>query len=231
MTKGKQIKQLIQEGKDNTYILSKVDTTLNSIRWYRSQMKSDKIINKVLKHKFDQGTVPLILKIKEVRDKFWKPFLEEFGVLPETRFDLKGGTAGQVRYTTKFFLSSNMRMTKAICLRFNLQLAKDNLTDFLARTVPHELAHILANARNMKTTRKVPPHGLEWRKACKDLGMAIHRITRCHDYEVPKTSRKSVPTECEYCHKKMYVSPAKAERMRQDKYYHTNCMGFFEVLD
>ncbi len=40
MNKGTQIKMMIAGGKNNEEILLKVDTTLNSVRWYRSKMKN-----------------------------------------------------------------------------------------------------------------------------------------------------------------------------------------------
>ena len=45
------------------------------------------------------------------------------------------------------------------------------------RTLRHELAHILAQFRTGR--RRVPPHGDEWRAACRDLGIADER--RCHN--------------------------------------------------
>jgi SprT protein len=45
------------------------------------------------------------------------------------------------------------------------------------RTIRHELAHILAQFRAGR--RKVPPHGVEWRQACVDLGIADEK--RCHN--------------------------------------------------
>ena len=45
------------------------------------------------------------------------------------------------------------------------------------RTLRHELAHLLAQFRVGR--RRIPPHGKEWRKACRDLG--IDGEKRCHD--------------------------------------------------
>jgi len=46
----------------------------------------------------------------------------------------------------------------------------------LTRTFLHELAHLVAHARNPR--RMIDPHGPEWRQACRDLGLADEK--RCH---------------------------------------------------
>jgi len=45
------------------------------------------------------------------------------------------------------------------------------------RTLRHELAHLLAQWRVGR--RRIAPHGVEWRAACRDLGIADE--ARCHD--------------------------------------------------
>lgn len=49
------------------------------------------------------------------------------------------------------------------------------------RTLRHELAHLLAQARAGR--RRVAPHGREWRAACALLGIAGE--ARCHDLPFP----------------------------------------------
>jgi predicted SprT family Zn-dependent metalloprotease len=39
----------------------------------------------------------------------------------------------------------------------------------VARTLKHELAHLVAHARAGR--RRIAPHGREWRQACADLGI------------------------------------------------------------
>ena len=53
------------------------------------------------------------------------------------------------------------------------------------RTLRHELAHLLAQFRAGR--RRVPPHGAEWRKACRDLGIANEE--RCHTLPFPVKQR------------------------------------------
>ncbi len=49
------------------------------------------------------------------------------------------------------------------------------------RTLRHELAHLLAQFRAGR--RRLAPHGIEWRRACADLGIADE--TRCHNLPFP----------------------------------------------
>jgi SprT protein len=50
------------------------------------------------------------------------------------------------------------------------------------RTLLHELAHLVAHHRCGR--RRISPHGPEWRKACRDLGM--DNEARCHDLPLPR---------------------------------------------
>jgi len=54
------------------------------------------------------------------------------------------------------------------------------------RTLRHELAHILAQFRAGR--RRILPHGLEWRQACRDLRIADEK--RCHN--LPFAARRYV---------------------------------------
>ena len=55
----------------------------------------------------------------------------------------------------------------------------------IERTLRHELAHLLA--QNRAGRRRVSPHGAEWRKACRDLGIADE--ARCHTLPFPVKQR------------------------------------------
>jgi SprT protein len=70
----------------------------------------------------------------------------------------------------------------------------------LTRTFLHELAHLVAHARNPR--RLIDPHGPEWRQACRDLGLgnekrchtlplaAPRRVERKHVYHCPQCRRE-----------------------------------------
>ena len=51
------------------------------------------------------------------------------------------------------------------------------IRDEIDRTLRHELAHLLAQWRAGR--RRTAPHGIEWRQACRDLGIANE--ARCHN--------------------------------------------------
>jgi len=87
---------------------------------------------------------------------------------PSIRFDLKGTSAGQVRTLDGL----------AYRIRYNSLLLERNPQDFLAATVPHEAAHLVAFHL---FGPKVRPHGREWR-AIMRLFDAEPR--RCHNYDL-----------------------------------------------
>lgn len=93
----------------------------------------------------------------------------EFGV----RFDLKGSCAGRACYKNGEHY-----------VRFNLEIAKDNLNTFVKRTVNHELAHVLQHRFSLGSK----PHGKEWKHFCKVLTGS--EMPRCHSYEVSHLTRR-----------------------------------------
>lgn len=64
------------------------------------------------------------------------------------------------------------------------------------RTLRHELAHLLAHFRAGR--RRIAPHGPEWRRACRDLGLGDE--PRCHTLPLPRRSlRKKHAYRCPGC--------------------------------
>ena len=59
--------------------------------------------------------------------------------------------------------------------------------DEIDRTLRHELAHLFAQWRVGR--RRIAPHGVEWRRACRELGIADE--TRCHN--LPFAAKVYVP--------------------------------------
>jgi SprT protein len=62
------------------------------------------------------------------------------------------------------------------------------LVDFegqVERTLKHELAHLIAFTRANR--RKIEPHGVEWRKACADLGIPDESAR--HTLPLPRTTQ------------------------------------------
>jgi len=87
---------------------------------------------------------------------------------PELRFDLRGRSAGQMR------IDAAGRAT----IRYNPALLLRHGDDFLARTIPHEVAHYLAFVHH---GRGIRPHGPEWQQMVRALG---GEPERCHSYDV-----------------------------------------------
>jgi SprT protein len=54
--------------------------------------------------------------------------------------------------------------------------------DEILRTLKHELAHLLAKHRAGR--RRIAPHGDEWKRACRDLGLDDEK--RCHNLPLPR---------------------------------------------
>ena len=74
-----------------------------------------------------------------------------------------------------------------------------NHADEVDRTLRHELAHLLAQWRVGR--RRIAPHGIEWRQACRDLGIADE--ARCHN--LPFAAKTYVPRyvyRCPNCKEK-----------------------------
>ena len=73
--------------------------------------------------------------------------------------------------------------------------------DELSRTLLHELAHLVAHARNPR--RLLHPHGPEWRQACRDLGLANEK--RCHTLPlaVPRKLSRRYVYHCPHCRREI----------------------------
>jgi SprT protein len=86
---------------------------------------------------------------------------------PIVRFDLRGRAAGQART-----VEGNGSL-----VRYNPELLIRNPEDFLASTVPHETAHLVAFHL---FGPRIKPHGHEWQSIMRLLGAEPRR---CHDYD------------------------------------------------
>ena len=71
----------------------------------------------------------------------------------------------------------------------------------LTRTFLHELAHLVAHARNPR--RMIDPHGPEWREACRDLGMPGEK--RCHTLPLaaPRRVERKYIYHCPSCRREV----------------------------
>lgn len=125
--------------------------------------------------------------------------------IPKIEFNLRGRAAGRAHY------SENL-------IRLNTHLFRENENEFIARTVPHELAHLIAY---QVFGREGTGHGHNWRFVCRVLGMTD--VTRCHHYKnvIPARIRKKMPRfaflcNCATPHR---VTSIKVKRMQQGTRY------------
>jgi len=81
-------------------------------------------------------------------------------------------TAGQAHYAGCF-------------VRMNPKLLQFGIEE-VDKTLRHELAHLVAHFRAGR--RRIEPHGPEWRRACRELGLADEK--RCHDLPLPRTRQR-----------------------------------------
>jgi len=111
---------------------------------------------------------------------------EHYGKDPgkvELKFDLTGKTAGMALFP---------RRAKPI-IRLNALLLIENQEDFLKRTVPHEVAHIIARGFFGK---RIKPHGAEWREVMQLFGA---EASRCHSYDVSRSTRRTLKRFSYHC--------------------------------
>jgi SprT protein len=95
---------------------------------------------------------------------------------PRVRFDLRGKAAGMALFHPR----------GETVIRYNTQMLKENGQAFIAQTVPHEVAHLVARAVFGPAVR---PHGAEWRSIMTLFGAEPRR---CHGFAVPRKDRRKM---------------------------------------
>lgn len=101
----------------------------------------------------------------------------------EIRFDLRGTAAGQARLLGQ----------RCFLIRYHPELLGRQPERFMARTVPHEVAHVVTFCR---FGAKVRPHGPEWRAL---MGFFGADAARCHDFDLtdlPRRTLRRFPYHC-----------------------------------
>ncbi len=125
----------------------------------------------------DELTAQVYQQVEELYLKAEARFARAFA-RPTIGFDLKGRSAGQA-------------WLQQTALRFNRALLEAYPEDFVAQTVPHEVAHLLAHRLCGPGIR---PHGREWQQLMTRL-FAIPAKVR-HDYSLPASSRYRFRYRC-----------------------------------
>ena len=116
--------------------------------------------------------------------------------IPPIDFRLKGSVAGR---------------GGANILKFNLDIASQNLEHFLVTTVPHEMAHVIQR----RVYPRSKPHGAEWVHFCKVL--TGKSLPRCHSYKVISTTRPTQKVSCS-CREYQFTS-IRLGRMKKGAQY------------
>lgn len=89
----------------------------------------------------------------------------------DVRFDIKGKTAGMYKVrmaTKKSFMGVRVSNDVQRVIRFNPWLFAKYPEDSWQNTIPHEVAHYLADC--LYGLRNIRPHGKEWQQVMQDLG-------------------------------------------------------------
>jgi SprT protein len=91
----------------------------------------------------------------------------------------------QIRWNPRMRSTAGMAYPTRALITLNPRLAEFGSAE-IDRTLRHELAHLLAHERAGR--RRIAPHGAEWRRACRDLGLPDEK--RTHDLPLPRHERK-----------------------------------------
>ena len=90
----------------------------------------------------------------------------------------------RVEWNARLFSAAGRADSRRNLISLNPRLREHDAAE-IDRTLRHELAHLLAQFR--AGPRRIPPHGAEWRRACRDLGIADE--ARCHTLPFPVKQR------------------------------------------
>ncbi len=103
----------------------------------------------------------------------------------------------RVEWNARLFSAAGRADSRRNLISLNPRLREHDAAE-VDRTLRHELAHLLAQFRAGR--RRVAPHGREWKKACRDLG--IEDEARCHTLPFPVKQRaRRFLYRCERCRK------------------------------
>ena len=165
--------------------------------------------NKMNNNTFTENEVKelVILQTQDIIEKFNNHFSDDKILFEKINilFNLKGCRAG-----VAYGLSNPQK------LRYNLQLAKENLNDFLENTIPHEIIHLYQ--------RKIYPNSRSHGKEFKFIGQTLgYNTERCHYYDVSTVKRKSTKYlyTCD-CGANHWVSTRKHNQILTQIYYNNH---------
>ena len=103
----------------------------------------------------------------------------------------------RVEWNARLFSAAGRADFRRTLVSLNPRLREHDGAE-IDRTLRHELAHLLTQFRAGR--RRVAPHGAEWRRACRDLGIGDE--SRCHALPFPIQRRaRRFLYRCERCGK------------------------------
>ncbi len=100
-----------------------------------------------------------------------------------------------VEWNARLFSAAGRADSRRKLVSLNPRLREHGAAE-IDRTLRHELAHLLAQFRAGR--RRVGPHGAEWRKACRDLGIGDESRTHALPFPIQRRSRRFL-YECPRC--------------------------------
>lgn len=141
-----------------------------------------------------------------------------------------------ISYKLRSKSNAGMAHTPKWRLRFNPLFLERNVEHFIARTVPHEVAHLVTDKLFYMKHGKYPRghgmvHGAGWRSVMRTFGVPHHEITRCHSYNSeeikqilgPSHDRRRNLFSCPSCGKETKFGDAVHKRIMQGFHYFTRC--------
>ena len=107
------------------------------------------------------------------------------------------GSSVHVEWNARLFSAAGRADYRRKLASLNPRLREQDVAE-IDRTMRHELAHLLAQFRAGR--HRVAPHGDEWRKACRDLGIADESRTHALPFPIQRRSRHLL-YQCPRCGK------------------------------
>ncbi|HKP02253.1 MAG TPA: SprT-like domain-containing protein [Chthoniobacterales bacterium] len=105
--------------------------------------------------------------------------------------------AVHVEWNARLFSAAGRADFRRTMVSLNPRLREHDAGE-IERTLRHELAHLLAQFRAGR--RRLSPHGVEWRKACRDLGIGDESRTHALPFPVQRRTRRYL-YQCPRCGK------------------------------
>lgn len=138
----------------------------------------------------------IVTRLVELQDQVEQKFGRR-PIINSVLFNLRGKAAGQA--------------TARGVIRFNPLFAQHYTERFLARTVPHELAHVAAY--QMFGTMA---HDNNWRRVMYNLGV---EPTRCHEYDLSVIPGYAYSYACPSCKRQYKLSRTRHNRVLSGTQY------------